>query len=838
MSAVDLLCGLSEEWGLSEEQCYTSLRRAWDGLMRPSQNDGERECELVLSELCYQLRKKRLYDKAVELEEAAQRASQVASPAALLLVLHLSLHKPDCQSLPFLPSLFQRIPANPSPLEASEILVPKDCSIRGESAAADESGSCRSGSMWFPLSAFNGDALFKAFQGKPGEFVLPEMTPENRGGEASIRGKSDLFGALHRSSLSKDSEAYLGLAVSLSMPALGQEAPDLVGAAQETDRAVAEGGARVPYSEGLAHGHEQWGEGSELLALARARHRSCQDRTDEKKAAGDEDEDELRPIGWELIERKFPDSVVPASLDHCHPLITQARGESFDACLASCLGIPPPSLAPQQLLSQCMSAVVGSPSRAFVYDPFERTMHVVNGLHITGLSPLALRSQLTEYAVAGTAFRRLEAFASQFGTCTGAGRGGQVLHAFCLCLEQQLTVIRLEVLGLQEAPAAGSLLQLSAATASLRELLSSLQSLCQLHLQHEEEPGLGGYDTFPRGAALLNYLYREVKEQSAAQPFGSHSRVLRVCLDLFAAALQPYLAMLIRWVFTGHLTLDHDPYGEFARASTMRFLPSYDDIKSAASQAASSSLFDDGGAAFFEEAFEAWPDAATPSFIDVSTMQRVTRAGQVLQLLHMCPPEFYQSCAVSPPPSLGLALKPGQLKDRVALTNRLADTQAASVAMLATEMRAKRLEEELRASQLREMHAHAAAAARSELQERERERVTAREEALKLRQKWVAEMSHDRAVATAAAAAREDQARTKLAVEVQRDEEALAAAAKTAEGLLMEKYALLQANAEARERRAQWRQRRRKNAPAAKARLKRVRELEERAWELTLRIEA
>eukprot|EP00898_Chlorokybus_atmophyticus_P002563 jgi/Chlat1/3307/Chrsp22S03464 len=182
----------------------------------------------------------------------------------------------------------------------------------------------------------------------------------------------------------------------------------------------------------------------------------------------------------------------------------------------------------------------------------------------------SLASLLSSFVDAGEARASIDRFVAQYqaGTSTALcedGEGGMmdrgrglVLQAYVGAVANVLQQSSAKLQSMAALPRASSydydrgakpstLLQLLVSTEPIRDELATLATLCMCHPSPSETPA-----AFPAGAALLTYLHGLVVDEGSA-----NNRMLRY---LFERALQPYLAFIRSWIYSGNIT---DPYSEF-----------------------------------------------------------------------------------------------------------------------------------------------------------------------------------------------------------------------------------------------------------------------------------
>ena len=289
---------------------------------------------------------------------------------------------------------------------------------------------------------------------------------------------------------------------------------------------------------------------------------------------------------------------------------------------------------------------------------------------VAGLSPGALTSLLKEFARAGTWYRRVEEFASCL--VDRSSSSGQVAHAFGVELRRQLTAIHSALLATtaefagsgwsdldlhsgrdRDVPPARrsySLAGVLVRTAGLRRALGALAEVCGLF---EEDLGVFGgvravFREFPRGASLLTHLYNAAEMRVASSPEkgegGEGEGVLGAAmgekdsaLALLSRAAAPYLVMLGRWLWSGEMRAEDDPFEEFPLRCREKITggagPTTYDRGRGGPKAAKEPWIEDGGGSFMTLAFSENGGAGIPCFLEGGVLAAAARAGKLLRML-------------------------------------------------------------------------------------------------------------------------------------------------------------------------------------------------------------
>lgn len=416
----------------------------------------------------------------------------------------------------------------------------------------------------------------------------------------------------------------------------------------------------------------------------------------------------LEPVGWQRGESGWKDPAVTRLTLAPAPLVTGegAHGPgAFEVCYREHFGgvdgeAGPPATTEVEMVRRALAVLQGLPSESFCYDRQQEYMLVSgcreNGsntdvefdsaasrsgvkaspLRVVGLSYDALESLLREFALAGTWYRRVEAFAACLADEFAAA--GQVSQAFGVELRRQLSHLQAAVLvitadvvarsteegrsdfgngdiiagrdgagcarGSSPSGKPCSLAGILHRTREIRRVVRALADICGL--AHEDLGPYGGSvrtaaEIFPRGAYLLTYLFRAaearaVSEQRSCTIFLDSERLAvnkDFALALLSSAAAPYLGMLSRWLWLAGMQEEDDLYDEFpirCRDSPTRSCLNATDGNIWAVKAP---WMRDGGSSFMTEAFHDNITAGVPCFLDGGVLAAALRAGKMLRML-------------------------------------------------------------------------------------------------------------------------------------------------------------------------------------------------------------
>lgn len=357
---------------------------------------------------------------------------------------------------------------------------------------------------------------------------------------------------------------------------------------------------------------------------------------------------------------------------------------------------PPAAAAEAEVVRRALAVLQGVPSENFWYDENYARMRVSGRQggeaagpggerkteekamlgfprRVPGLSHGTLLSLLEEFARAGTWYRRVEEFASCL--VDRSSKPGQVAHAFGVELRRQLTVIQSALLemttefagvrwdddsdsscgssvrdNVPHTSRCCSLTGVLVRTTQLRRAVGALAEICGLM---EENLGRSGgvwaaFRAFPRGASLLTYLYNAAEVRVASKPGGGEGEEEGVgtvggvmedkdsALALLSCSAAPYLAMLGRWLWSGEMRSEDDPYEEFPLRCRERLADIAHPIdygRGGDSQAAKEAWMEDGGGSFMTLAFRENEGAGVPCFLEGGVLAAAARAGKLLRML-------------------------------------------------------------------------------------------------------------------------------------------------------------------------------------------------------------
>eukprot|EP00026_Physarum_polycephalum_P000573 Phypoly_transcript_00574.p1 GENE.Phypoly_transcript_00574~~Phypoly_transcript_00574.p1 ORF type:complete len:1439 (+),score=257.01 Phypoly_transcript_00574:52-4317(+) len=230
------------------------------------------------------------------------------------------------------------------------------------------------------------------------------------------------------------------------------------------------------------------------------------------------------------------------------PFFTESGVDIFDAVYTKHfdheLAPSVPVVKQHELVEECLCVLQGIPTAHFPYD--EKTSSFKCALvRLKSSGHVSLHKLMTDIASVGSNFKFLEIYVATNENHTT--RRGLVCQAFAHTIAMFLQFIRACIIDLRPAPHAQrlTLLEVAAHARAMNMQLAFVRLLC---------------NTQKRGAALLGYLYDEVRRAAHSV---THQALLRLFLQ---SAARPYLAFVHSWIYDGRIA---DPYGEFVVTSSL-----------------------------------------------------------------------------------------------------------------------------------------------------------------------------------------------------------------------------------------------------------------------------
>ncbi len=385
---------------------------------------------------------------------------------------------------------------------------------------------------------------------------------------------------------------------------------------------------------------------------------------------------EMRMVGWEAgrqgVEGLLPHMEASArqhlqltreGWDSVAKLITHDKAEGMR------LGLPEDD---KWLSRRALEAMQGMPAPGFLYNPSRDCPTILTDPTI---AVGAANSLLGVFSTTGQSLWWLRSLADHLRDTVNNEYGkptlpfGSVVQAFGCGLAEQVSIIQADILGFLEEIDQYSLLALTHATRPLHWLIKALSNLCCLFDGSDDEESrvisvTEAADALPRGSQLLSMLFVKALEAEALigdekvdnVGFSTCRRVRCSLLSLLRSASAPYLELLSRWIWTGRLTLQDDPYGEFF----IRCTAGYDVEEFKNDQNDGGPMQHQRGSDYMLDAFEINEDSLYASqtlpFLQPQLLARVIASGKSLAMLRMCNWEHYDVAAITPAPRLIMGL--------------------------------------------------------------------------------------------------------------------------------------------------------------------------------------
>ncbi len=324
------------------------------------------------------------------------------------------------------------------------------------------------------------------------------------------------------------------------------------------------------------------------------------------------------------------------------------------------------------LSRRALEAMQGMPAPGFLYNPSDDCPTMLTDPTI---AVGAAKGLLDAFSTAGQSLWWLRSLADYLRDPVNDECGkptlpfGSVVQAFGCGLAEQVSIIQADILGFLEEIDQYSLLSLTHVTRPLHWLIKALTNLCCLFDDDGNEDSrvisvTEAADALPRGSQLLSMLFAKALETEALTGdekvdnlgFSTSMRVRCSLLSLLRSASTPYLEFLSRWMWTGRLTRQDDPFGEFFIRCTAG-----DDVEELKNdQNDGRSMQYQPGSNFMLDAFEINEDSLFASqtlpFLQPQLLARVIASGKSLAMLRMCSWEHYDVTAITPAPPLIMGL--------------------------------------------------------------------------------------------------------------------------------------------------------------------------------------
>ncbi len=315
------------------------------------------------------------------------------------------------------------------------------------------------------------------------------------------------------------------------------------------------------------------------------------------------------------------------------------------------------------LSRRALEAMQGMPTPGFLYDSSDDypTLNVDPTVAVG-----AAKGLLEEFSTAGQSLWWLRSLADYLREPWNDECGkptlpyGSIVQAFGCGLAEQVSIIQADIIGFLEEVDQYTLLSLAHVTRPLHWLIRALTNLCLCDDNVGEDNHLisvaEAADALPRGSQLLSVLFTKALETEALTGdgnvddvgFSASVRVRCSLLSLLRLASAPYLEFLSRWLWTGKLTLQDDPSGEFFIRCT------------AGDNGEDEAMQQQPDSDFMLDAFvineDTLPGVQTLPFLRPQLLARVVASGKSLAMLKMCSWEYYDVAAITPTPPLIMGL--------------------------------------------------------------------------------------------------------------------------------------------------------------------------------------
>ena len=293
---------------------------------------------------------------------------------------------------------------------------------------------------------------------------------------------------------------------------------------------------------------------------------------------------------------------------HCPPVekpfITEASPVAFDHLSQHWHGILQliadtsstfREISQTELIRDVLNLLMGLSSNTFLYDSESRSFHMVPGTFVSGMSTQTLADACTDFLQCGSDFLHLSWLCMHTYSWDTSQHPGLIMNAFIDALSNYFHHY---VHCLIKIPVSSTLMRVKFVMQKLMRQVRCLAELCMINDDVE----------FPKGIALLSYLYKETLESRASVHYN-------LMLSLLKAAAVPYLRYVQQWVFDGSCS---DMFGEFLIQPNNDFL-SYRDQHYWTSGFTLHSLMDSKFTLFLTE-----------------LSQEVFSCGKTLNLLRLC----------------------------------------------------------------------------------------------------------------------------------------------------------------------------------------------------------
>jgi len=468
-------------------------------------------------------------------------------------------------------------------------------------------------------------------------------------------------------------------------------------------------------------------------------------------------------LGSKIVEKELPylSEVGPDAVHHAWNIVTQ------NLCLIDPLLeiLPPVKISTSRLTADVGYLLAGIPSTTFTFCPSSQSFSLVPGTCLSGVSPECLASVCAEYIQAGNIARRLEEF------CAEDVYLGNVFGGFKMGIRSFLRVYTNAVVTLS-IKFGSNLGELEQVLRPLTHQISFLGAVCDL------KTAPTGRISLPTGVSLLSKLLD-------VSVHVSNKVVHLLLVSLLTASASPYFRFLKSWLFSGEV--DGSP-GEFGLEIDNRFINAKD-------------------SSYWDFAYNLIPIEGSSFLLEIQ--QKVHLTGKSLALLKLiCPDHFLAGKFRHMQPDIKLAIAANDQVNLKEMCKKYEEEILIIAKQLTDNLAEKKAKEEAaRIEKVQAIHAR-----NKEVEMRIKEQDDKRKEERTRKQVEQYEDFQNQIKLTKARKLREKEEKTvednRIEKEAERMNEDLKKREEEDRKRIEEFYAKLNAEAELRERRAEWRMKR------------------------------
>jgi len=468
-------------------------------------------------------------------------------------------------------------------------------------------------------------------------------------------------------------------------------------------------------------------------------------------------------FGNKLVKKEQPylSEAGPDAVHHAYNILSQ------NLCMIDpTLSIPPPVAIPTSRLSADIGYLLaGIPSTTFSYHPASETFSIVPGTCLSGVSPQCLASLCMDYTQSGDVVRRLEQFCVEdlyLGNVSGGFKNG--IRSFLRVYTNAVVTLAIKF--------GSNLGELEQVLRPLLRQISFLGAVCDL------KSGATTGSALPTGVSLLSKLLD-------VSVHVSNKVVHLLLVALLTASAAPYFRFLKSWLFSGEV--DGSP-GEFGLEIDNRFINARD-------------------SSYWNLAYHLIPIEGSSFLSDIQ--QKVHLTGKSLALLKLISPDHFLAGKFRHlQPNVKLAVAANDQLDLKKLCKKYEEEMLVIAKQLTdnlADMKAK--EEAERIKKIQAIHAK-----NKEVEMRIKEMDEKRKEEKLRKQRAQYEDFQNQMKENKARKLREKEEKAEeerqIEVEANRMDEEMKKREEDDRKRIEEFYAKLTAEAELRERRAEWRMKR------------------------------